>query len=148
MIELAQRVKLPADAYELPDDEKYAKQAVELIYTWFIDEKTAMYPHLEHAQIVRGLNRGRSYGVMKLALHGKELGVDFRNAEDWFSGNLEDAWLYMVNRMDEIDPTALVYPEDPTDTGGLYNKLIENAQVLFGTEIRLSIQNDFSCYYT
>lgn len=64
LIEMAQRVELLADAYKLSGDKKYAERAIEQLYVWFIDEGTSMYPHLEHAQMVRGLNRGRSYGVI------------------------------------------------------------------------------------
>lgn len=254
MIGMAQRVELLADAYKLSDDEKYAKPAIEQLYAWFIDKETAMYPHLEHAQMIRGLNQGRSYGVidtwwliqvvesfpnlkrsmywnieveaglrawfthylnwlrnsefgqkemqsknnhgtwydlqvvtfarfvdqvdfaqdylekvsltristqisisgrqryevrrqrplhysiynlsglMKLALHGQALEVNFKEADGWFSGGLKDAFHYLANKMEGTNPAHLVHSEDPTDTGKLYNKLTENTQMLFGTE--------------
>lgn len=261
MIEMAQRVELLANAFELTENEKYAKSAIAQLYTWFIDAETSMYPHLEHAQMVRGLNRGRSYGVidtwwlvrvvesfphlrqsaywndefeaglrawfthylnwlrnsefgrtemqsennhgtwydlqvitfarfvgqeefarnylervslgripdqisisgrqkhearrprplhysiynlsglMKLALHGKELGMDFKNADGWFSGSLEDACRYLVNQMKGTDPALLVHPEDATDTARLYSDLAKNTQELFGSESLPPVQN-------
>lgn len=254
MIEMAQRVKLLTDAYDLSGEEKYARSAIAQLNAWFIDEETAMYPHLEHAQMVRGLNRGRSYGVIdtwwlvrvvesipqlqrsmywnneveaglrawfthylnwlrnsvfgqtemqsknnhgtwydlqvvtfsrfvgqedfardylekvtrsristqisisgrqryetrrprplhysiynlsgliKLALHGRALGVNFKETEGWFSGGLEDAFRNLSNQMEGTDPADLVHSEDPTDTARLYNELTKNAQVLFGAE--------------
>lgn len=261
MIEMAQRVELLTGAYDLSGEEKYARSAIARLNAWFIDEETAMYPHLEHAQMVRGLNWGRSYGVIdtwwlirvvesfphlkrsmywnkevearlrawfthylnwlrnsefgqtemqsknnhgtwydlqvvtfsrfvgqedfardylvkvslsristqisisgrqgyearrprplhysiynlsgliKLALHGKALGVNFKETEGWFSGGLEDAFRYLSNQMEGTGPADLVHSEDPTDTAKLYNELTENAQVLFGAEKLSSIQN-------
>lgn len=254
MIEMAQRVELLADAYELTENEKYVESAIEQLYVWFVDAETSMHPHLEHAQMVRGLNQGRSYGVidtwwlvrvvesvpqlrrsgywsveieaglrawfthylnwlrnsefgqaemqsknnhgtwydlqvvtfarfigqvefarnylekvslgrisdqisisgrqrhearrprplhysiynlsglMKLALHGKELGVNFKNADGWLSGSLEDACRYLVNQLEGTDPALLVHPEDATDTAKLYSELAKNTRELFGSE--------------
>jgi hypothetical protein len=78
---------------------------------------------------------------MKLALHGKALGVDFKDADGWFSGSLEDASRYLVNQMEGTDPALLVYPEDPTNTAGLYRELIRDTEGLFGSTTRCAIQN-------
>jgi hypothetical protein len=78
---------------------------------------------------------------MKLALNGKELSVDFKDADGWLGGSLEDAYRYLVNQMEGTAPAQLVHPEDPTDTANLYNELTEYAQVLFGNETRSPIRN-------
>jgi len=71
---------------------------------------------------------------MKLALHGKELGVDFKEADGWFSGSLEDACRYLIGQMKRTDPEHLVHPGDPTNTGRLYSELARDARTLFGTK--------------
>lgn len=250
LVEMAQRVELLADAYKLSGEEKYAARAIEQLYVWFVDTETAMYPHLEHAQMVRGLNRGRSYGVidtwwlvrvveaisqlqqseywsdeieaglrswfthylnwlrnsnfgrtemqtsnnhgtwydlqvvtyarfvgqddfarnflisvsreripdqialsgrqkhesdrprplhysiynlnglMKLAIHGRELGADLETNERWFSGRLQDAFIYLVKNMSNTDPKSLRKLHDPTDTDRLYRELLKNGRKL------------------
>ena len=64
MIEMAKRVELLSAAYFLTGDESFAEHAIEQLYFWFIDENSAMLPHLEHAQMIRGRDTGRSYGVI------------------------------------------------------------------------------------
>ncbi|MEX2435519.1 MAG: alginate lyase family protein [Balneolaceae bacterium] len=64
LVEMAKRVELLTDAFEITLNEIYADKALEQLRIWFIDPQTAMYPHLEHAQMVKGLNTGRSYGVI------------------------------------------------------------------------------------
>jgi hypothetical protein len=64
MIEMARRVEILATAYNQSGNEKFAESAILQIKAWFLDEQTAMLPHLEHAQMVKGQNTGRSYGVI------------------------------------------------------------------------------------
>ncbi|MCC5940743.1 MAG: alginate lyase family protein [Balneolaceae bacterium] len=64
MIEMAKRVELLSGAYMISGDETFAEQAVEQLQTWFVDQNSAMLPHLEHAQMVRGRDSGRSYGII------------------------------------------------------------------------------------
>ena len=255
MIEMAQRVETLTNAYKMSGEEEFANKAIEQLLTWFVDDNTAMYPHLEHAQMVKGRNSGRSYGVidtwwlvrviesipelrnsdywsdeielglrawfthylnwlrnsdfgqtemqsknnhgtwydlqvvtfarfvnqndfavhhleevtrsriarqitlsgrqkyetrrprplhysiynlsglMKLVLHGKELGVDLKNNNRWFSGSLEDALDYLINRMDEIDPASLVDEYDQTETDLLYLNLLLDGHKLFQQKI-------------
>lgn len=54
-------------AWYLTGRSKYAEKSAELIRTWFIEEATAMTPHLEYSQVVLGKNgnRGRNYGVIE-----------------------------------------------------------------------------------
>jgi hypothetical protein len=253
LIEMARRVELFASAYQLTRDEVFARRATDQLHAWFLDGETAMYPHLEHAQMVRGRNLGRSYGLidtwwlirviesvpilgesehwtiemetgltawfthylnwlrnsefgrtemqsknnhgtwydlqiitfarfagqhdfaaaylkevtrnriarqisingrqkyetrrprplhysiynlsglMKLARHGNELGVDLKNYSRFFSGSLEGALLYLVNNMDGVDPASLIDEYDQTDTKSLYLALLKDGQKLFGS---------------
>jgi hypothetical protein len=64
LTEMAKRVELLSSAYQVSGDVGFAHAAVEQLYAWFLDKNTAMLPHLEHAQMVKGLNTGRSYGVI------------------------------------------------------------------------------------
>lgn len=64
MIEMAKRTEVLALAYKSTGNEIYAEHAMNQLYTWFIDPNTAMLPHLEHAQMIRGVDTGRSYGVI------------------------------------------------------------------------------------
>lgn len=251
MIEMAQRVETLADAYKISGKEEFAEKAIEQILVWFVDDNTAMLPHLEHAQMVKGRNSGRSYGVIdtwwlvrvvesipnlkeselweeginqglqswfthylnwlrnskfgqtemqsknnhgtwydlqvvtfarfvdqeefardflknvtrnrisqqisisgrqkyemrrprplhysvynlygliKLASHGKELGVDLKGNNRWFSGSLEDAIVFLINQMNGIDPGILVDEYDQTETDLLYLNLLRDGLELF-----------------
>lgn len=64
MIEMSKRVELLSGAYMISGDETFAERAIEQLHTWFVDQNSAMLPHLEHAQMVRGRDSGRSYGVI------------------------------------------------------------------------------------
>ena len=62
----------------LLDDPRYAQRAARDIHTWFINPKTRMNPDLEFAQAVRGINQGRSFGILDgrvfiRAIQGMEL---------------------------------------------------------------------------
>lgn len=51
-------------AYYFTDDEKYALKATSMIKTWFLDDDTRMNPHLEFAQSVPGIPKGRRSGIL------------------------------------------------------------------------------------
>jgi len=251
LIEMAQRVEVLSLAYKCTENEKFAKMALVQLEAWFINKESAMHPHLEHAQMVKGRNLGRSYGVidtwwlvrvveslpylkksvywtqrleeglqawfthylnwlrnsefgqaemqsknnhgtwydlqvvtfarfvdqhdfarshlenvtqrriarqitpfgrqkyetrrsrphhysiynlsglMKLALHGKALGVDLRNNNRWLSGSLEEALLFLIQDMNGIDPASLKDEYDQTNTNRLYENLMFNGWKLF-----------------
>lgn len=48
-----------AIAHQTTGDERYGEHAANLVRRWFLDEETAMNPHLEYAQVRRGHNRNR-----------------------------------------------------------------------------------------
>jgi hypothetical protein len=51
-------------AYKVTGDERFATAAVKHLHAWFVDPKTKMNPHLLYAQAIKGLNTGRSIGVI------------------------------------------------------------------------------------
>ncbi len=251
LIEMAKRVELLSSAFQISGEEIYAEKAVEQLIVWFINKETAMFPHLEHAQRVKGKSPGRSYGVidtwwlvrviesipslrtsvywsdeieqglrawfthylnwlrnsefgqvemqsknnhgtwydlqvvtfarfvgqndfaihhleevtrsripgqitlsgrqkyetrrprplhysiynlsglMKLAIHGRDLEIDLSNNHRFLSGTLEDALLYLVKRMEGMDPKSLSDEFDQTDTDNLYFDLLRDGLQLF-----------------
>jgi hypothetical protein len=64
MIDMAFRIEWLSSAYQISGNEQFAEKAIEQIKTWFVNSETSMMPHLYHAQMVKGLNQGRSYGVI------------------------------------------------------------------------------------
>lgn len=58
-------------AYYFSGNEAYAKKGVELVDTWFINDKTFMNPHLEYAQLVPGKKGSRSAGI----IDGRGIGI-------------------------------------------------------------------------
>ncbi|HEY5446952.1 MAG TPA: alginate lyase family protein, partial [Pyrinomonadaceae bacterium] len=59
-------VQLPAlvAAWKLTRDERYARQAVKHLRSWFIDESTRMNPNLQYAQAIHGRFTGRGIGII------------------------------------------------------------------------------------
>ncbi|PTX94500.1 alginate lyase family protein [Opitutus sp. ER46] len=51
-------------AYRATGDERYAVGAVRHLRAWFVTPTTRMHPHLRYAQAIKGLNTGRSIGVI------------------------------------------------------------------------------------
>ena len=59
-------VQFPAlvAAWKLTRDERYARQAVKHLRSWFIDESTRMNPNLQYAQAIHGRFTGRGIGII------------------------------------------------------------------------------------
>jgi Alginate lyase len=64
MIRFSQIIGALASAYQLTGDEKYVKQAVVHLKSWFVDKETLMNPNLAYAQAIKGLFTGRSWGII------------------------------------------------------------------------------------
>jgi len=66
-----------AAAYKVTGEERYAVAAVRQAHAWFVDPATRMNPSLDYSQAIKGLNTGRSIGVID-TLHLAEvaLGVE------------------------------------------------------------------------
>src|SRR6185436_16607556 len=52
-------------AYYLTGDNKYAEKTAMLLRHWFLNEDTKMNPHLEYAQAIPGVNKGRGIGIIE-----------------------------------------------------------------------------------
>jgi len=63
-----------AAAYKLTHDEKYAAAAVKHLQAWFVEPATLMNPNLQFSQAIKGLNTGRSIGVID-TLHLAEVAL-------------------------------------------------------------------------
>jgi hypothetical protein len=48
----------------LLDEPRYSERATKLLRVFFLDAKTRMNPNLRHAQLIRGVNTGRSFGII------------------------------------------------------------------------------------
>ncbi len=97
-------VQTLAVAYYLTGTESYAQHAARFIRTWFLDTATRMNPNLNFAQGVKGLDVGRSWGLIDsrgLAQVVDGIGLlegykgwraeDQKSMMQWFSQYLE--WL-------------------------------------------------------
>jgi hypothetical protein len=51
-------------AWYFTGEKKYAAKAADLLRVWFIDSATLMNPHLEYAQSVPGITKGRGIGII------------------------------------------------------------------------------------
>lgn len=51
------------------EDERYADQAMRLVYTWFINKDQRMNPHLKFAQSVPGRTPGREFGILDTRIY-------------------------------------------------------------------------------
>jgi hypothetical protein len=51
-------------AWFLTGEPRYAERAARQLRAWFLDDATRMTPHLQHAQLIRGVNDGRGIGLI------------------------------------------------------------------------------------
>ncbi len=52
-------------AYYFTGDEKYADRAAVLLRAWFLDSASKMNPNFDHAQMVKGVDKGRGTGIIE-----------------------------------------------------------------------------------
>lgn len=104
LIRLSQQVPALAAAWLLTRDERYASHAIKHLRAWFIDPATLMNPNLQYAQAIKGVDTGRSIGIIDTihlvevarAISGLEGSKAFTRNEaealkNWFAQYL--AWL-------------------------------------------------------
>ena len=104
MGKMSSTVHALALGYYLTNDEQYAGRAALLLRTWFLDASTRMYPNLDFAQGIRGVNTGRGIGIIDshgltevvdtaglLAGSKNWTSADESGLEKWFSSFLD--WL-------------------------------------------------------
>jgi len=96
MPKLCEQVYLLGLAYFFSKDEKYAAKATQLLYAWFLDTATLMNPHLNYAQMVKGINNGRGTGIIDTrhfiyALDGVKL-IQSSSSWTWEYNNSLKSW--------------------------------------------------------
>ncbi|QNL51602.1 alginate lyase family protein [Olivibacter sp. SDN3] len=64
LIQMSKDVRALGTLYYYTKDEQYAKKATEFLTRWFLNDKTKMNPNLQFGQGVRGVNEGRSVGMV------------------------------------------------------------------------------------
>lgn len=64
MRKMRNQVSTLALAWHTLNDERYAAQAIKILYEFFLDEKTKMNPNLNYAQAISGICKGRGIGVI------------------------------------------------------------------------------------
>ena len=65
MVRMSSHVATLTSAWRITGEQKYADKAIEHLRAWFVDEQTKMNPNLDHAQLVKGQNQGRGYGIIE-----------------------------------------------------------------------------------
>lgn len=104
LLSFARNVGWLAGAYKVTHEERYAAGAVRQLHAWFVAPETRMNPNLRYAQAIKGINTGRSIGVIDTvhlaevalaagALRGSAAltAAESRAIDDWFRAYL--TWL-------------------------------------------------------
>ena len=113
-------------AYFFSEEEKYAKKAVRIIETWFLDKKTRMNPHLQFAQSVPGNPKSRRSGI----LDGRDIPVKvldgvtlLSTSKNWSSDNKKDfdRWLFDYEIWLTLSPLGLKGAAQENNHGSWYN---------------------------
>lgn len=96
-------------AYYFTEEERYAKKAISMLDTWFLQETTRMNPHLKYAQSVPGNPKGRRSGILDgrlIALTVPDAIVILRNSPDWTTSlekGMMDWFTQYLNWLTESD---------------------------------------------
>jgi len=61
---MSQIVPTLVAAYELTNDARYARHAIDHLRAWFVSESTRMHPNLRYAQAIKGQVTGRGIGII------------------------------------------------------------------------------------
>lgn len=63
--QMVRQVRALARGYAVTGDERYARQAVAILDTWFVDPATSMHPNLRYAQTIPGREKGNHSGIIE-----------------------------------------------------------------------------------
>lgn len=63
--QMVRQVRALARGYAVTGDERYARRAVAILDTWFVDPATSMHPNLRYAQTIPGRNKGNHSGIIE-----------------------------------------------------------------------------------
>lgn len=108
MVALSIRMPALTAAWLLTGDRRYANRACDHLRAWFVTPATRMNPNLEYAQAIKGVNTGRSIGIIDTLhlvevaraasfLSPAELGAhDHAGLRQWFAEYLD--WLTTSDR--------------------------------------------------
>jgi len=102
---MSRAVETLALAYGFTRDERLARHAALLLRTWFLDERTAMRPHMRYAQRIPGLFEGTRQGIIETVCIARSVidsvalltpsaawtDDDAQRLEEWFTAYLD--WL-------------------------------------------------------
>ena len=80
MRRFSQMVPALVAAYELTNDSRYARHAVDHLRAWFVNESTRMNPNLRYAQAIKGHATGRGIGIID-TIHLVEVAQAVRELE-------------------------------------------------------------------
>jgi hypothetical protein len=80
MRRLSQIVPALVAAYEITEDQRYARAAVNHLRAWFVSESTRMNPNLRYAQAIKGRATGRGIGIID-TIHLVEVAQAVRELE-------------------------------------------------------------------
>jgi hypothetical protein len=93
---MVNNVSTLALAYSVSQDERFASRAVRQVKEWFLNPSSRMNPHLEYAQAIKGVNRGRGIGIIETYAfrHLIDAFILLRQSQHWSSDvdNSIDSW--------------------------------------------------------
>jgi hypothetical protein len=79
-LEMKDWIRDTAQAYRFTGDDKYAEKSVDLLYAWFVDEETRMYPSVvnygPHTEGLKGQNSIEHYIFVPAMVYGAALVSD------------------------------------------------------------------------
>lgn len=97
-------------AYYFTDNEDYAIKAIQLVDTWFLDEKTKMNPNLKYAQMVPGNPSSRSSGILDgrlIGIHLLDSVALLSHSKSWSPQQQKDFDGWVKNYLDWLTSSKL-----------------------------------------
>ncbi len=124
--------------YYLTDDKDYYNDVKKRINIFFIDKKTRMYPNMNHAQMIKGVNLGRGIGIIDFAANFTYTLVllqslsELNYIEEDFYANYKKLWLKPFLSWLESSDIALQERDSKNNHGTMYDFLILVLYDIFG----------------